>query len=373
MSKIVNTYFQKTKKALNTISQGLVVNKRKRMLFISILTIAILSFVTFFMPKPAIANTIIENQLESEGAFIQNTPPKKEILHPQVKGEMSLSTIAIGVSPAIAEMSVKPAQTKVTKVYVFNNTNVPLPIKAYPDNFSVNEVIINSTKDSNTFDASNWITVDTPEFILQPNEEKEIYISVSPPLDAEPGGHYTTVYFRPLISEEYIQPDKTYLTAQIGVLFFLTVEGEIKENAAVSLLNTPRYPTATHFLPTVYIQNHGNIHLIPTGKITIENVFRKSVYEFPIKQSIILPNTEKQYTAETKASLNIGLYRTYFTGTYGSNAKPLSSDDKLMLVLPSYKSLITLIGFILILLLIRKVYKNVPLAIKTLFGKIDSK
>ncbi len=356
------------------------------------LILAVLTLLILLFPlKTQAKDLIIKNQLESENAYIQDNTQNtqqpvfrkptidshndftdKTLSNPQVKGKAVLSTIAIGVSPAIAELPVDPVKTKVAKVYVFNNTNVPLPIHAFSDNFSVNEIVIDSTKDnSNTFDASNWITIDPPDFILQPNEEKEVYISISPTPNAEPGGHYATVYFRPLISEEYITPDKTYLTAQIGVLLFLTVSGKIKESANISNLTLPKYPTPDNFLPTVYIQNNGNIHIIPKGKITIKGLFRKTTHEFPIENSIVLPNTEKKVVSHTKASLKTGLYRTYFTGNYGSNNKPLASSDKIFFVFPNHKTLITIFILIIVTLLVQKFHRNIPLAIKVLFGKID--
>ncbi|MCJ7829497.1 hypothetical protein MUP50_00185, partial [Patescibacteria group bacterium] len=141
---------------------------------------------------------------------------------------------ALGIAPAIIELVLDPGKRKETKVSVFNITNFPLPIKGHVKSFLPE----NSSDSSEIFDASSWFKLEPSDFILQPRENKEIKIIVKPPLKAEPGGHYATIYFQPLLPVEVLSPQTAYLTARIGVLAFLIVKGEITEEASLDGIQT---------------------------------------------------------------------------------------------------------------------------------------
>ncbi len=111
------------------------------------------------------------------------------ILSPISKAHASES--ALSASPAILETVLDQKQPTITTVTIQNNTNFPLPIKGSVSAFLSTESIPDKNKD--TFNASRWFTLDPADFILQPNEVKKVTVTITPPRDAEPGGHYATI------------------------------------------------------------------------------------------------------------------------------------------------------------------------------------
>lgn len=211
-----------------------------------------------------------------------------------VSAEEAPRQSALGVSPAVVEEVVGPGEEKKLKIRVFNVTNFPLPIKGSAKNFTPSEAISEEAK--KIFDASAWLKIDPADFILQPQENKEITVTIFPPEDAEPGGHYATIYFQPLLPVEVLSPQTAYVAARVGVLAFLIVKGEITEKAALTDLTVP---ALQQFGPVNFklgIKNEGNVHLLPSGQVTVWDWRGKEVAKLALTPSQVLPQTEKEFS-----------------------------------------------------------------------------
>jgi len=145
----------------------------------------------------------------------------------KTKAQEEENKSALAVGPAILEQILTPGVESQAKVFVSNLTNIPLPIKSQVSGFLSKEEFPVDKK--YVFDASSWIYVDPADFILQPNEQKEILVTIKTPEGAAPGGHYATIYFEPLVPVVALSPQTTYSLARVGVLTFLVVKGEIIE------------------------------------------------------------------------------------------------------------------------------------------------
>jgi hypothetical protein len=225
---------------------------------------------------------------------------------------------ALSVNPAITEEVLTPGTTSVEKVRVTNITSVPLPIKGSIKNLIMQESLIPAA-DKSIYDASAWFTLNPSDFILQPNETKEITVSIATPAQATPGGHYATVYFQPLIPSEALSPSTTYLTARVGVLSFLVVKGAIVEQASLSALHIP---TLEQFGPVpikVAAVNSGNVHLLPKGDVVVRNWRGKQVSKVDLPTGLVLPKTVKNYTVVWKNHAKYGYFTAQAAMTYGAD------------------------------------------------------
>lgn len=82
---------------------------------------------------------------------------------------------------------------------------------------------------------STWITINSDDFIIGPNEEKEITFTIDIPWDATPGGHYGAVFFKKHNSTDTNINSASNIGVNIdyGVLILVNVDGEIVTDAEV--------------------------------------------------------------------------------------------------------------------------------------------
>jgi len=275
----------------------------------------------------------------------------------------SASKSSLGVSPAIMEEVLVPGEEKKTGVWVLNITDFPLPIKANQESFTVQADILEGA--GQTFNASSWLRVDPQNFILSAHERKKVAIIIDVPPNAEPGGHYATIYFQPLISASNIRSQTTYLSAKVGVLMFLTVKGEIIEQANLQNLGTDPFSQFGPIDFSLSFQNRGNVHLLPSIEVVIKNFWGKEVGKVPFNPQIILPKTEKEIKTRWNKKFLLGRFSAQAYVSYGSANDKLKSKPIIFWVIP-WLPLFFLTATVVLCIVVRKKLKA---AIKILLGK----
>ena len=276
---------------------------------------------------------------------------------------LPVSKSSLGVSPAIIEEVLAPGEEKKTGVWVLNITDFPLPIKANQENFTVQADLLRGA--GQTFNASSWLRINPQNFILSTYEQKKIEIVINVPPNAEPGGHYATVYFQPLVSASNIRSQTTYLSAKIGVLMFLTVKGEIIEQANFQDFKTDSFSQFGPIDFSLSFQNRGNVHLLPSGEVVIKNFGDKEIGKAPFNQQIILPKTEKKIKMQWDKKFLLGRFSAQAYVSYGSANVKLKSEPIIFWVIP-WLPLFLLTAAIVLCIVVRKRLKA---AIKILLGK----
>lgn len=286
-----------------------------------------------------------------------------------VFGEESAPQSALGVSPAISELVLTPGEKKTDKILVFNVTNFPLPIKGTVRNFNPKEEVPGEAK--KIYDASSWFTITPSDFILQPNSQKEVKITVNPPKEAEPGGHYATIYFQPLLPAEVISPQTAYLTARVGVLSFLIVKGDIEEKASLTSFNTKSFRQFGPIDLSLKINNEGNVHLLPVGEAIVWDFRGKKLAEISLAPSQILPKTIKEFSFSWPKKYLLGKFFTQAKIRYGSEQMTLKSEKISFWVIPwiPLAIIITLLTSIISFMIVFK--RRIRLAFRVLLGRID--
>lgn len=273
---------------------------------------------------------------------------------------------SLTVSPAILESIVTPGDATETIVTITNNTNFPLPIKGQANAFITNHQFPRSL--TVTYNSAAWFKLSPADFILQPSESKPVTVTIKPPKDTEPGGHYATLYFEPLIPQDVISPDSTISLTRIGVLTFLIVPGDIHENLTISPLTTSTWNTFGPLNFATTFNNSGNIHLLPLGEITITNLFGQVVETLNLSPSTILPGTSSEQSLTWPKQLLFGRYVAHLTVSYGQNNPKLTAPPLIFWVIPWPLLLVFAVGLTLGYKLFIVHIDRIKLAIKVLRG-----
>jgi hypothetical protein len=244
------------------------------------------------------------------------------------------SESALAVSPAIIEEVLSPGEPVPFTLLVNNVTNFPLPIKSFVRNLTVQSAELEKTEQSR-LDASRWFTIDEPDFILQPNQVRTVKGVLHPPIDAIPGGHYATIFFQPLVPEQALSPSTTYISARVGVLAFLVVKGDIEQKAIFnSTLHTSRLIRHGPATFTFSIRNTGNVHIMPTGKLTIYDGRGKQAGVLDVPTSFVLPDSTKNYRLQWNPPRPIGKYKAELAVNYGIERVQLPKTNAVFWIVP---------------------------------------
>lgn len=246
--------------------------------------------------------------------------------------QASASEYALGISPAIIEHVAQPETSISTQVIIANNTHFPLPIKGSIRPFLATEKIEEPLLPR--FDASQWIQIEPRDFILQPGERKEIAIVITAPVDAEPGGHYATLIFEPLIPREALTYDSTISLARISSLVLLIVPGDIVPSLSVKDWTLATWKTFGPLTASLNIANDGNVHLLPQITITTYNLFGQSIDSTTINTATIMPGTVREFTLESAKHLLIGPYYLQTEVVYGAEHTTINSQSPTIWFIP---------------------------------------
>lgn len=145
------------------------------------------------------------------------------------------------------------------------------------------------------YSMSNWIVIEDQNITLAPGESREINFSINIPNNAEPGGHYAAIFFSPWVPGG----SQVAVVQRLWVLILVNVPGDVKIAGDVTKFElgtkeektfTPntKFPTLPVVFQTTF-ENSGNIHLKPTGKITLVDEDGKTLKNVG-KESLMSPS-----------------------------------------------------------------------------------
>lgn len=294
------------------------------------------------------------------------TIPLISVKAQSVAGQNTISSM--GINPSILEVVLdkeKPSQEIIT---LSNLTNLPIPIKVTKQSFTPKEKLAIPEDKLQIYDASSWIQLSDSDtdFILQPQEVKNIEIVINQPENASPGGHYATIIFEPLIPEGLVSQNSVYVYARVAALIFMQVKGEIKEDVSLESLsnNLINEPGVVNF--NLNLKNNGNSHIRPKSEILIKNAFtQEEVLKANFQEGIVLPGTIRTFPVQFEPSGIFGIYTVKTTVNYGAENIVLDTPNNYFIVMP-YKPLIAILAVILIIIYIRAFRKRLEKAIKVL-------
>lgn len=215
---------------------------------------------------------------------------------------------SVSVSPAILDYTVDPGRSFSTPITIANLTQQPMAMRATARDFIPDGKLDPSYKAA--YDASSWLAIGSQNFLLAPQEQRSVSVTILIPADAEPGGHYATVYFESFVADQPSSASEAFINARIGVLVMLSVKGAIKESIkAVGPIQTDSLQTEagpTNFRVT--LRNEGNVHVRPTGAFTVRDAIGRKQTSLSIPPGILLPGVERSYDATWEHGVRLGTY-----------------------------------------------------------------
>lgn len=243
---------------------------------------------------------------------------------------------AFSISPPLIELKTDPGKTVTAKIKLTNVSGGELLIKAQLNDFGAkNEtgepnIIFEDTESTASHSLRQWITSPAP-FKLASQETKTLEIPITPPANAEPGGHYAVIRFTGMAPD--LEESGVALSASIGSLVLLQVSGAVNENAsAVEFYTANADGNKNGFFengPVMFslrVKNDGNVHVKPSGTIDIYNGFGQKVDSLQFNgdpndsknaPKSVLPNSIRRFDTTWGQGWGFGQYRAVVNASYG--------------------------------------------------------
>lgn len=210
------------------------------------------------------------------------------------------SAQAITLIPPTLELGLTPGQKAITVIKLFNESPDTVELFTEARNFTAK----NDTGqpdfdfDSEPLGLSTWMEVESGPITIASGERYEVPVTINPPDNADPGGHYAALFFTSAAPEE----GQVKVASKIGTLILANVEGDVEEAGNIEEFIVEDGQTMFNRLPvgfTIRFQNTGNVHLKPTGSIEIKNTFGSvtDTLDFNASKGATLPDTTRKYEA----------------------------------------------------------------------------
>jgi len=209
---------------------------------------------------------------------------------------------ALTLIPPSLEFGVNPGEISETSVKVYNETAETLELYTEVTNFTASGETGQPAFD---FEAplaglASWIEVEAGPISVEPGERQEIPVTVNVPLEADPGGHYAAIFF--VDEPPEVGAGQVKVASKLGTLLLAKVAGDIEEAGSLVEFLSGDNQTTFARLPIEFFarfQNSGNVHLRPTGTITITNLFggESGVIDINAAEGATLPDTIRKYEA----------------------------------------------------------------------------
>ncbi|NQV89024.1 MAG: hypothetical protein HQ488_01755 [Parcubacteria group bacterium] len=281
---------------------------------------------------------------------------------------------AASVSPSLLEITAERGETTEESISVINTSRIDktyyLDVIEFIARKEGGEPQFLTSGESNS-EHLGWFSFKTDTVIVPAESVGEVVFDVSVPPNVPSGGYYAAVTISES-PEDLLASNGTMIDAKIAVLMLITVEGETIESARLLdfMSDMSGGLLSTLDLDTQYrIQNQGNVHIFPSGTISVTDFFGRAISEIDANETLgrVLPDSTRAYKASISSGDHVGWYELinhqaqYFaigpmTVTldlmYGNDSLPIQAQFSFWLI--PWQLGLTVILLVVLLLLVYK-------------------
>lgn len=254
------------------------------------------------------------------------------------------SHVGLAITPPTFDLTANPGDTMHNEIRVDNLTDSPLDLTTELRNFTAlgEEGEVALTQENSSFSLASWITV-SPQGVQVPAKGSQTFqFDIHVPSNAEAGGHFGSIVFK-TAAKPFTGGSGLSVAQELGSLILLKVAGPVTERASIqSFAATPSF---LEYGPATFetrIKNEGNVHIKPTGTITITDAFGTKVATIPVDAKNVLPGAVRKLTSTWQTKSLFGRYVATLSLQYGTN-RPVLTASTSFIVVPWRMVLIVLI------------------------------
>lgn len=285
------------------------------------------------------------------------------LLLPGLAAAQSSGGQGLEIAPPLLNLTANPGDALHTEIRLRNVTTKTLAAHAQYNDFVAGgeegqpKLLLNNNEQS-PYSIKDWLnSIDA--LTLAPQEQRTVNLTINVPQNASPGGHYGVIRFTGAAPEA--DNTSVSLSASVGTLILIRVSGNVKESAQIAQIYTSqnnKHRSLFEYGPisiSTRVQNTGNVHIQPSGTVTVNNMFGRRVANFQLNQTKgnILPQSIRRFDATLNNKLLFGRYKVMADIVYGKD-NTITSRTAYFWVIP-YKLIIIILAILAaIIFLIRR-------------------
>lgn len=246
-----------------------------------------------------IATAYAPSLLLAQEISSSNTSPYKTENIPG--GDIVVGDFVVG--PGKVDITMRPGETRVVEMTVTNRTGerriFNIAREDAEGSYDTDTSIVLLGDDRGPYSMKDYVSVAATSFELDHGKRARIPVTITVPLNAEPGGLYGSVLIDTLAVEGQTgeTPDtvpQSAVVARIGTLFFITIPGDVEKEGALvdfSTVGQQHYYQHGPIAFGILMENTGSIHLAPYGELRITNIFGEEVGYVQLEPWFALPQS----------------------------------------------------------------------------------
>lgn len=280
-----------------------------------------------------------------------------------IRAQFDLGGQSLEISPPTQEMSADPGQTITLKAKIRNRTTATVPIKVRLEDFIAQGEEGSVALSSNSqWPITSWAILSPTEFSLKPGESNEVQAVIKIPSSGVAGGRYGSFVFRVVGSGE---KGAASLSQEIGSLFLIRINGPVTEKITIDSFKAPVFSEFGPVTFSINYANSGNIHLKPSGIISITDMFGNKSADVKVEGTNVFPEAKRIVNAKWDKQFLIGRYNATALIYTGSEKNETMTATTHFIVFPIRYAVIGIVVLVALYLLRRRLSK----AYKALAGK----
>lgn len=282
---------------------------------------------------------------------------------------------ALEIAPPVLNIKANPGETVQSKISLRDVSPSPLVVRNQVNDFvaagedGTPKILLDedTTAEPSPYSLKAWIQA-LPEFTLQPREVTELPLTIRVPANAAPGGYYAVIRFT--ASPPGLEGSGVSLSASLGTLVLLRVNGDAKESASVEEFSATKNGEKKALFEsapitfTTRIRNSGSSHEQPTGQIAVKDMFGNAIANVNVNlnQSNILPGSVRRFDQPLDKTvignrILFGRYTADLKLSYGTKGQTLTASTSFWVIpyrMVGFAILLLIIAFVIIRIAIRR-------------------
>lgn len=202
------------------------------------------------------------------------------------------------ITPPRQYLTVDPGKQTKSSITIANITENQLDVTLAVEQFNVADFTYDYTFSP---PKENWISLELTQATLKKTESRTIAYTITPPANAQPGGHYFTIF----ATADLGQGRKV----RTATVLYITASGDVSKQSMITKSYAPFVSFGSELPFQVDIKNTGNTHFI-----AYTSGLAQGLLPFPPSKPnevahVLLPDTIRRIDEKATAPILPGVYR----------------------------------------------------------------
>jgi hypothetical protein len=247
---------------------------------------------------------------------------------------------SLRVLPLRSRPVIESGQTLASTLEVKNSGSEPLLIRLSAEKFAVTNEQYDYRFEEGS--ESDWVRFPVSEFVLQPEEQRDVAYSIAVPGNASPGGYYFSLF---AAGEPTAQSDAIREVKRVASLVYLEIPGDLRRDGKIVDANLVRLTFDRNLSYELRLINQGNVHYEVDSRLKLTSILNNQLSDFQLT-GLLLPGTIRKLQTDIMLPVLPGIYKV--DGTVSFPAEKQNVPTRYVLYVPPWAILlgVIVIGFL---------------------------